>query len=69
MTLEELYRAAHTLKGVCQNMGFGSLAESTSELTEILRAENSSIPDEAYETLERVKCDYNITSEAIRAVE
>ena len=31
--LEAAFRAAHTLKGVAQNMGFDNLAESSSVLT------------------------------------
>ena len=30
--------AAHTLKGVCQNLGFTNLYQPTYELTEVLRA-------------------------------
>lgn len=36
--LEAAFRAAHTLKGVAQNMGFDNLAESSSVLTEALRS-------------------------------
>ena len=34
---EEAFRAAHTLKGVAQNLGFTSLYEKASAVTEILR--------------------------------
>lgn len=34
---EEAFRAAHTLKGVCQNLGFERLGALASELTELLR--------------------------------
>ncbi len=33
----EAFRAAHTLKGICLNLGFSSLAASSSALTEALR--------------------------------
>lgn len=33
----EAFRAAHTLKGICLNLGFSRLATSSSELTEALR--------------------------------
>lgn len=36
--VEEAFRAAHTLKGVCQNLGFTNLYQPTYELTEVLRA-------------------------------
>ena len=35
--VEEAFRAAHTLKGVCQNLGFTNLYQPTYELTEVLR--------------------------------
>lgn len=36
--IDEAFRAAHTLKGICQNLGFGRLEVSCSEVTEALRA-------------------------------
>lgn len=38
--VEEAFRAAHTLKGVAQNLGFTPLYETTATLTEVLRAGN-----------------------------
>lgn len=35
---EEAFRAAHTLKGVCQNLGYGDLGSVSSDMTELLRA-------------------------------
>ena len=35
---QEAFRAAHTLKGVCQNLGFTNLYQPAYELTEVLRA-------------------------------
>lgn len=35
---EEAFRAAHTLKGVCANLGFTRLQETAGQLTELLRA-------------------------------
>ena len=35
---EEAFRAAHTLKGVCQNMSFDALSRVVEEITEKLRA-------------------------------
>ena len=34
---EEAFRAAHTIKGVCQNLAFNKLGESSEKLTESLR--------------------------------
>ena len=36
---KEAFRAAHTLKGVAQNLGFEKLQRSASELTEALRGD------------------------------
>lgn len=34
---EEAFRAAHTLKGICTNLGFERLFEKASKITELLR--------------------------------
>ena len=34
---EEAFRAAHTIKGVCQNLAFNKLGESSEKFTESLR--------------------------------
>ncbi len=34
---EDAFRAAHTLKGICANLGFEGLYERASEITELLR--------------------------------
>ena len=60
----EAVRAAHTIKGVCQNLDFTQLYRSSSELSEALR--NGCSP-EAPALVERVKADYQQTLEAIRA--
>ena len=61
----EAFRAAHTLKGVCQNLGITQLGDSSSRLTETLRA-NGTPPQEL---LAEVTRDYNQTVQAIRAFE
>ena len=63
----DAFRAAHTLKGVCANLGFGRLLSSVSRLTELLRPEASSIPPEAGPLMEQVREDYRVTVETIRA--
>ena len=60
---EEAFRAAHTIKGVCQNLDFTKLFQSSSELSEALR--NGYSP-EAPALVERVKADYAQTVSAIR---
>ena len=41
---QEAFRAAHTLKGVCANLGFGRLLSSSGRLTEVLRAVQGMAP-------------------------
>ena len=38
--MELAFRAAHTLKGVCMNLGFDHLYKPSFEITESLRASN-----------------------------
>ena len=59
----EAFRAGHTIKGVCQNLDFTRLYQSSSELSEALR--NGFTP-EAPALVERVKADYRQTTDAIR---
>lgn len=63
----EAFRAAHTLKGVCANLGFDRLGASAGQLTELLRPESDSIPEGADLILNEVKQDYELTVNAIRA--
>ena len=62
----EAFRAAHTIKGVCQNLGFTRLYESSSALSEAMR-DDKPLQDPAL--LERVKADYQETAGAIRALQ
>lgn len=64
---DKAFRAAHTLKGVCANLGFDRLGASAGQLTELLRPENDGIPEEAAPILNTVKHDYEVTVDAIRA--
>ncbi len=63
--VDEAFRAAHTLKGICLNLGFDKLFEVSSALTEKLRTGSM---DGAQELFEKVKEQYNVTKEAIEAV-
>ena len=63
---ESAFRAAHTLKGVCQNLGFTNLYQPAYELTEVLRAGTL---EGSKEWFDRVTEQYNITIDAIRAVQ
>ncbi len=61
----EAFRAAHTIKGVCQNLAFTSLGKSSSALAELLRG--GEWTEEAAPLVEQVKQDYQQTVSAIRA--
>ncbi|MGN1369308.1 MAG: Hpt domain-containing protein [Aristaeellaceae bacterium] len=63
---QEAFRAAHTLKGVCQNLGFGSLLRAVEPLTELLRPETAQIPEEAAALLPLVRQRYDETVQTIQ---
>jgi len=59
---EEAFRAAHTIKGMCQNLSFNRLLESSSRLTEALRSGRTT---EAGALFQEVADDYQATVAAI----
>ena len=63
---QEAFRAAHTLKGVCQNLGFTNLYPPVCDLTELLRAGTLKGSRELFA---RVTEQYKITTDAIRGVQ
>lgn len=60
---EEAFLAAHTLKGVCVNLGFDKLYECSSALTELLRTGST---DGADALMAEVEKNYEITAAALR---
>lgn len=60
---ETAFRAAHTIKGMCQNLSFTRLGGSADKLTEALR---NSWESNAGELFEQVRADYDLTAGAIR---
>ena len=60
---ETAFRAAHTIKGMCQNLSFTKLAASSSQLTEVLRAGDMA---GAQGMIGGVSEDYERTVQAIR---
>lgn len=62
---KEAFCASHALKGVCANLGFSSLFDTTTRLTEELRDETSPISEKTIELLKDVRHDYDITVDAI----
>lgn len=63
--VDEAFRAAHTLKGVCGNLSITRLGESSTALCEYLR-ENRVIDDKVMSMLPKVKEDYELTINAIK---
>ncbi len=66
----EAFRAAHTLKGVCQNLDFTGLHEPAAALTEVLRGLGGTQPSDevnakVQQLMEEVKAQYEITVSAI----
>ena len=64
--LEEAFRAAHTLKGVCQNLGFDDLYKVSSAITEVLR---SGTMEGCAEMFKDVEAQYHRTVDAIHRLE
>nr|MDD6335906.1 Hpt domain-containing protein [bacterium] len=63
---EQAFRAAHTLKGVCQNLGFTTLFLSSEKLTDALRHGDEQVPPDAVCLWEAVQRDYQQATAAIR---
>ena len=65
------FRAAHTLKGVCQNLSLTSLYQVSSQLTEELRNEDTAVPGNPNisDYMSKVTAEYHKTIEAIQELE
>lgn len=61
---QEAFRAAHTIKGMCQNLSFTLLQNSSSQLTEALR---DGVSPQAKDFYPQVLEDYRQTASAIKA--
>ncbi len=64
---DEAFRAAHSLKGVCLNLGLGNLFKSSNEFTDALRA--GSIPDDYKAYYDKVTADYDSAVNAIKQLD
>ncbi len=62
--MNEAFRAAHTIKGVCQNLSLDPLYESASVLAERLR-DGQEYAEDVEILVEQVKKDYTRTIECI----
>lgn len=61
--IDEAFRAAHTMKGVCQNMAFTKLFQSSHAITEALRGKDM---DQANKLLDQVTQDYQLVMDGIK---
>ena len=68
---EEAFRAAHTLKGVSQNLSFDRLSDSSQRLTELLRNREHVQIDKAFceQLFTQVSADYQAVVDAINRLE
>ncbi len=64
--LEEAFRAAHTMKGICKNLGLEQLYGSVEEITEVLRTKDRMPSAELFDHVTR---DYELTLRAIGELE
>lgn len=62
---ESAFRAAHTLKGVAQSLGFGNLGRSASVLTEVLRQKKL---DGTTQLFADVTADYDNVIASIKSI-
>lgn len=64
---EEIFKAAHTLKGVAANLGLDPIADCASELTELFRSQQQ-FADVDMEKLEKIKTKLHDTYHALLKV-
>lgn len=64
--IDEAFRAAHTIKGVCANLGFDKLLHSSSEITEALREGNIDMANELFPIVTE---DYLLTINSIKSLD
>ncbi len=62
--VEEAFRSAHSLKGICMNLGLTRLRDSSGALTETLRG--GQITEDSLSLFRQVQEDYTTTVDYIR---
>lgn len=60
------FRAAHTLKGICLNLGFDQLSKDAVDITEILRAGTL---DGTAELFDSIKTNYDNTIDLLKELD
>ena len=64
--INEAFKCAHTLKGLCGNLGFNNLLREDSQIVEILRSESLDGVEELFDTLKK---KYDKLCDTIRKIE
>ena len=64
--IDTAFRAAHTMKGVCANLGLDSLFKLSSEVTEILRPKAEGAIEEAKKKMPELKKEYERVLEELK---
>ena len=64
--IEVAFRGAHTLKGICLNLGFDQLSTNVCSITEILRAKSFDGTDELFS---KITDTYNNTCNIIKELD
>jgi histidine phosphotransfer protein HptB len=67
--VETAFRAAHTMKGVCANLGLDSLFKLSSDVTEILRPKAEGAVEEAKKKLPDLEKEYKRVLEELKKLE
>jgi HPt (histidine-containing phosphotransfer) domain-containing protein len=65
---EEAFRAAHTLKGICQNLALTALYQQASTVTELLRG-GKPVTEPVRTAFAQLQTTYRQTVECIRALD
>lgn len=66
--LEDAFRAAHTIKGVCMNMSLTKLYESAANLTEALRG-RTEYGDDIVPLFDKLAVDYKQNIDGIKQIQ
>lgn len=64
--LEEAFRAVHTLKGLCLNLGLDRLSKSSIDITEALRGGKNDVTPQM---ISKMSEDYNFIVENIKKID
>lgn len=64
--MDKAFRAAHTLKGICLNLGFSQMTQDVVDITEILRGKSF---DGTQELFDKIAIAYQKTIETLEQLD